>query len=111
MQLQQLQQNFQSILMQKQHLEAEKAEVTTALDELKKADDGRAVYKQVGMIMIKSTRDDLTLELEEKKELANTRTIVLQKQEEKIQKSMQEYESKLTQMMRNPGQGHQQPKN
>ena len=70
MKLQQSQQNLQSIVTQKQHLEIEKAETEKALDELKKVADGDAVYKQAGTVLIKSTKQELIDELEEKQEMA-----------------------------------------
>ena len=52
--LQQSQQNLQSIMTQRQHLEMEKAETEKALDELKKVADGDSVFKQAGTVLIKS---------------------------------------------------------
>ena len=43
--LQQTQQNFQSIMMQKQQLESEKLETEKALEELKKAIYDESVFK------------------------------------------------------------------
>ena len=74
--LQQLQQNLQSITMQKQHLETEQLETERALETLKKASDADAVYKAAGSILIKSTKTGQISELEQKKELANTRLTV-----------------------------------
>ena len=68
--LQQTQQNFQSILMQKQQLESEKLETEKALEELKKTSDDESVFKHAGTIMIKSNKKDLIEELEEQLELA-----------------------------------------
>ena len=64
MKLQQTQQNLQSIMTQKQHLEIEKAETTKALEELKKIADGDAVFKQAGTILVKSTKKESIDELE-----------------------------------------------
>ena len=61
---QQTQQNFQSIIMQKQQLESEKLEIEKALEELKKASDDELVFKHAGTIMIKSNKKDLIEELE-----------------------------------------------
>ena len=69
---QQTQQNFQSILMQKQQLESEKLETEKALEELKKTGDDELVFKHAGTIMIKSNKKDLVEELEEQVELAKT---------------------------------------
>src|SRR5207247_754639 len=92
--LQQLQQNLQSILLQKQHLESEQLETERALEVLKKASDDETVYKSAGSILIKSTKASLILELEEKKELANTRLVVLEKQETRINENLKEAERK-----------------
>jgi len=100
MKLQQTQQNLQSIMTQKQHLEIEKAETTKALDELKKIGDGDAVFKQAGTILIKSTKQGSIDELEEKIELAKTRSTVLDKQEIRVKESLKEQEAKITEMMK-----------
>ncbi len=100
MKLQQSQQNLQSIMTQKQHLEMEKAETEKALEELKKIADGDAVFKHAGTVLIKSTKKELIDELEEKQEMAKTRVIVLGKQEIRVKESLKEQESKITEMMK-----------
>jgi len=100
--LQQSQQNLQSIITQKQHLEMEQIETDKALDELKKITDDDNVYKQAGSILIKSTKKQLIDELEERKELAKTRSTVLLKQETRMKESLKEQETKITEMMRGP---------
>jgi len=77
--LQQSQQNLQSIMTQRQHLEMEKAETEKALEELKKIADDDSVFKQAGTVLIKSNKKTLVDELEEKIELAKTRSTVLRK--------------------------------
>ena len=98
--LQQAQQNLQSILAQKQQLEMEQIESDKALEELKKASDDEVVYKHSGSILIKSNKKDLISELEERKELANTRSTVLKKQEERVKESIKEQESKINEMIK-----------
>jgi len=100
MKLQQSQQNLQSIMTQKQHLEMEKAETAKALEELKKVADGDAVFKHAGTVLIKSTKKELIDELEEKQEMAKTRVTVLEKQETRVKESLKEQESKITEMMK-----------
>ena len=100
MKLQQSQQNLQSIVTQRQHLEMEKAETEKALEELKKSADGDAVFKQAGTILIKSTKKTLLDELEEKVELSKTRSTVLEKQEVRVKESLKEQEAKITEMMK-----------
>ena len=96
----QLQQNLQAILLQKQQLEVEIAEIDKALEELRKADADDIVYKSAGSILIKADKDDLIKELEEKKELANTRVTVLNKQESRIKENLKEVQSKLDEMLK-----------
>jgi len=100
MKLQQSQQNLQSLMTQKQHLEMEKAETEKALEELKKITDGDAVFKQSGTVLIKSTKQELIDELEERSELAKTRVTVLQKQEARLKETLKEQETKITEMMK-----------
>ncbi len=102
--LQQLQQNLQSIMGQKQHLEMEQLETERALEILKKAGDNDVVFKNAGSILIKSTKASLIAELEEKKELANTRITVLSKQETRVKENLKEAEIKIKEMLRGPTQ-------
>ena len=101
--LQQSQQNLQSTLAQKQQVELEQAEYDKALEELKKASEDEQVFKHAGSILIKSTKNDLIAEIEEKKELAKTKSTVLAKQEERIKASLQEQENKIQEMIKSPG--------
>ena len=98
--LQQTQQNFQSIMMQKQQLESEKLETEKALEELKKASDDESVFKHAGTIMIKSNKKDLIDELEEQVELAKTKSSLLVKQEERLKIALKEQETKIQEIMR-----------
>lgn len=97
--LQQLQQNLQAIMMQKQRVELEISETDRALEELKKTTSDDVVYKLAGPLLVKSDRDNLIKELEEKKELSNTRTVVLGKQESRVKENLKEVENKINQMM------------
>ncbi len=97
--MQQAQQSLQSILLQKQQLEMEQIDSDKALEELKKASDDESVYKHAGSILIKSTKNDLIAELEERKELSKTRSTVLTKQEARVKESIKEQESKINEMI------------
>lgn len=98
--LQQLQQNLQAIMMQKQQLEVETVETDRALEELKKAGADDAVYKNAGSVLIKAKKEEVTKELEEKKELSNTRAMVLGKQEARVKENLKEVENKINEMIR-----------
>ena len=108
--LQQTQQNFQSIQMQKQQLESEKLETEKALEELKKVCDDDLVFKHAGTIMIKSKKKDLIEELEEHVELAKTKASLLVKQEERLKTTLKEQETKIQEIMKNPSTNTNPPK-
>ena len=69
-QLQLLQQNLQTIALQKQQIEEQLTELSSALTELKSTDKA---YKIVGKIMIASPKDILAKDIEEKTEMAKVR--------------------------------------
>lgn len=98
--LQQLQQNLQAIMMQKQQLEVESVETDKALEELKKVGADDAVYKNAGSVLIKAKKDEVIKELEERKELSNTRVLVLSKQETRVKENLKEVENKINEMIR-----------
>ena len=110
--LQQTPQNLQSIIAQKQQLEFDKLETEKALEELKKANDDDMVFKHAGTILIKSNKKDLIEELDEKKELSNTKASLLTKQEERLKIALKEGETKIQEMIKNQSvAGTQQPQN
>ena len=77
----QVQQNLQSVLIQKQQVEMELTETEKALEELAKAQSSESIYKFAGTLLVKVEKDAMVKELSEKKELGNTRKMVLAKQE------------------------------
>ena len=105
MKLQQAQQSLQSVMTQKQHLEIENAETQKALEELRKVADGDAVFKQAGTVLIKSKKEELVAELEERVELTKTRATVLEKQETRLKESLKEQEAKITEQMKGGSAG------
>lgn len=108
--MQQLQQNLQAIMMQKQQLEVEAVETDRALDELKKAGPDDAVYRAAGSIMVRAKKDEVVKDLEEKKELAATRVKVLEKQESRVKDNLKEVEAKINEMIRGGSAAGQKPK-
>jgi|TARA_Y100000294_G_C8544881_1_gene332670 prefoldin beta subunit len=107
--LQQTQQNLQMTASQKQQLEFENIETEKSLEELKKVSDDDAVFKFAGTILVKSNKQTLLEDLEEKKELIKTRTTVLVKQEDKLKTSLKEQESKIQEMIKNPSASGAKP--
>ncbi|MGC9116036.1 MAG: prefoldin subunit beta [Conexivisphaera sp.] len=91
----QLQASLQSILVQKQQVEVELAEVRAALEELEKAPADAEVFKQAGMILVRADRERLKAELIERKELAETRKNILEKQEERLKENLKDIQNKI----------------
>ena len=91
----QTQQNLQAVLAQKQQVELELGETEKALEELGKASDSEAVYKFAGNLLVKVKKEDVAKELNEKKELANTRKMVLAKQEARFKESLKDLQTKI----------------
>jgi prefoldin beta subunit len=93
--LQQLQQTLQSILAQKQQVEMEKSEVDQTITELQKTADDAVIYKAVGSLLVKAEKPKVTEELVERKELLDTRSTVLARQEERMRSQIKESQTKL----------------
>ena len=98
--LQQLQQTLQQVLTQKQQLEVELLEIDQALTELEKTDENTSIYKSIGSLLIKSGKDTVTKDLEEKKDLSNMRVSVLTKQENRLRTQVKELQDKLEKDLR-----------
>jgi prefoldin beta subunit len=96
----QLQQNLQTIVLQKQQVDVEANEVDRAMVELKKASDTDAVYKSAGNILVKAKKEELLKDLEERKELANTRSTVLAKQEQRVRENIKDLQAKIEEALK-----------
>jgi prefoldin beta subunit len=105
----QTQQNLQAVLAQKQQVELELGETEKALEELKKASEAEAVYKFAGNLLVKVKKEDVLKELGEKKELANTRKMVLAKQETRFRESLTDLQTKINDAVKPKAQPQSQP--
>jgi prefoldin beta subunit len=103
----QLQQNLQAVLIQKQQVEAELAETERALEELGKVSDTETIYKYAGNLLIKVSKEAIVKELTEKKELASTRQLVLSKQEARFRESLKELQAKIDDAVKGRTQAQQ----
>jgi prefoldin beta subunit len=79
-QIQMIQQNMQNLSMQRQQFQIQETEIESALAELEKTDTS---YKIIGNIMVKTSKDDLKRDLQERHEMLKIRISTLEKQEEK----------------------------
>jgi prefoldin beta subunit len=100
----QIQQNLQAILIQKQQVELELSETEKALEELGKATDSEAIYKFAGNLLVKVQKDAIVKELNEKKELSNTRKMVLAKQEGRFRENLKDLQTKIDEAVKGKAQ-------
>lgn len=96
----QTQQNLQAVLIQKQQVEMELNEAGKALEELNKAAESESIYKFAGNLLIKVSKTEMVKELNEKKELSNTRKMVLTKQEGRFKESLKDLQTKIDDSMK-----------
>lgn len=92
---QQIQQQLQVMMMQKQNVQTQKSEIDNALAELSKLEEKEA-YEVIGNIMVKKSKTDIEKALKEKQELLDLRISTIEKQQDKITKSATELQEKLS---------------
>ena len=90
-----LEQELQSVILQKQSMQAQLIEIESALNEL----DSPEVYKIVGAIMVKADPEALRKELSEKKELLSLRIDSLSKKEESLRKRFSGLQEELKKLL------------
>jgi len=88
-----LEQNLQNIFIQKQAFQMELDEVKSAQDELKKSGD--EIFKIIGQLMIKSSKDSIEKELSEKEEMINLRIKNLEIQEDLLSKKIEKLRNEV----------------
>ena len=91
--LQLLEQNLQSVLMQKQAFQMELSEVENAIEELGKVND--EVYKIVGNVMVKYSKENLLKDLKQKKDLLSLRLKSLDSQEKNLSETTESLRKKV----------------
>ncbi|MEK6923666.1 MAG: prefoldin subunit [Candidatus Micrarchaeota archaeon] len=94
MELQALQQQLQSVLMQKQQLQAASAEFDRALEAVKAQPQGK-FYRFAGAVLVPRDAASLEKELSEEKQLASSRIESFSKFEEKLRQRASEVQKKL----------------
>lgn len=100
----QVQQNLQAVMIQRQQVEMELSETTKALEELAKTTESEAIYKFAGNLLIRVQKEAVTKELSEKKELANTRKMVLAKQESRFRENLKDLQTKIDEAVKGKAQ-------
>jgi prefoldin beta subunit len=89
MQFQQLQQQLQMLLMQKQNIQLQASEIENALIEVEKSGKDK-IYEIIGNVMLKKSKEELVKSLREKKELLELRSSTIEKQVDKLSEKASE---------------------
>ncbi len=98
-QLQQLQQQLQAVISQRAQVEAMLRETEQAIEELNKVSDDAVIFKSVGNVLVRESREKVLKELTEKKETYEIRIKTLQRQEEKLRERFAETQKKIQEML------------
>ena len=94
-QLQQLKMQLDALGRQKLQVEALLRDTETALEELEKVAADALIYKNVGELMIKASKDVVKEDLAEKKETYGLRQKTLERQEERSKSRYQQLQQQL----------------
>jgi prefoldin beta subunit len=93
--LQNLQNTYQQLLVQRQGIEMEKMESEKALETLNEVAVDSKVYKSVGAVLVERPKDEVVKELEDRVEFLVMRLKVLVKQEDKTKEKMTSIQTTL----------------
>ena len=95
--LQLMEQSLQASLAQKQSFQIQKAEIDSAIEELK---DKKTAYKIIGNVLVESDAEILRKDLEKKQELISIRLKSMDRQEEKIRVKMKSLQEEILKGMK-----------
>jgi len=101
MHYQQLQQQIDAVMMQKETVKMQILEIENALSELKGYTGD--VYKSSGVLMLKTTPDGATKALVEKKDVLDLRIKTLQKRESSVREELSVIQIQLNTHMKENG--------
>lgn len=88
LEIQSLQQQYQILSLQKQQMKIQSDEIDHALKEVENAKGD--LYRLVGPILMKSTKEEIVKDLTDKKATLDARIQIIEKQEERIKKQLSE---------------------
>tara|TARA_Y100000310_G_scaffold76463_1_gene72957 strand:- start:9835 stop:10164 length:330 start_codon:yes stop_codon:yes gene_type:complete len=91
--LQMLEQGYQNIAFQKQTLQVDVNETTTALSEVEKSKSD--VFRVLGQVMVKADKASLKKELKEKSDLLTLRMKTVDKQELQMREEIERLRSEI----------------
>jgi len=96
-QLQNLEQNINTLIAQKQQFQSQNMEIDNALSQI---DDTEKVFRIIGNIMVASSKENVKKDLNEKKELVELRLKTIEKQEDKLRSKAGDIQSEVMKEMK-----------
>jgi len=99
-QLESYQGQLQLLVQQKQKVQLELNEAKKALEEIEKLPDDAVIYKTVGTLIVRITKDKALAELREKVETLEVRLNALERQEKKLNEKIKELTEKIQSSLR-----------
>ncbi|PKL59875.1 MAG: prefoldin subunit beta [Methanomicrobiales archaeon HGW-Methanomicrobiales-4] len=97
--LQQLQQQLQTVLSQKNQYELAAQEARRAVEELTDAADDAAVYMTIGTIVVQKPRAEIIEKLQEKSETFDVRIKSIGRQEKTLQEKFEKLQAQVKQSL------------
>jgi len=98
-QIQQIQQQAQALLNQKNQIEMMLRETEAAVKEIEASDEGAVMYKSAGEVLLRADRFTLLEELTDKKDVLDLRLKTLNKQQERIKNRFDQLQEQLKQSL------------
>ncbi|HUY01071.1 MAG TPA: prefoldin subunit beta [Candidatus Deferrimicrobium sp.] len=102
---QELQQKAELLGRQQMQLERELNDTERALTELDQLDQNAVVYKTIGAILVKSNKDKLKEELNDRKETLDMRIQTIKRQEERTKSELEEKQKEIQAALQQPKMG------
>ena len=93
--LQQLQDQAQQVVLQKNEAESSLRDAETANEILEDVDDDATMYREVGSLLVETDYDAATEELEDRIQNLEIRVETLAKQEERVESQFEELQNEL----------------
>lgn len=103
-----MEKQLEVMLLQKNQLRLQLTETKNAQEELKHATG--EIYRSIGSLILKTTKDDAEKDLKDRKELMELKLNAIQKEEEKLRTTLKDLQESLQERMKVYGQGQEKKK-
>lgn len=102
-QLDKLQNTYLAVLSQKQSVDAQLIEVRNALSEIERIAEHQDVYKLVGNVLVKTSRDRVKEELNETKTLLEARQKTLENEIKRLSSEIEKLNETISRVVKEEG--------